>query len=61
MKEKKPSKEYLVALMSEADEMVREYLLVTTGQKTMTQEQKDKWNQRKEFVHEEIKRVRALL
>jgi hypothetical protein len=61
MKEKKPSRDYLIALTAEAQEMVKEWLEVTTGKKTMTQEEKDKWNQRKQFVHEEIKRVRALL
>jgi hypothetical protein len=48
-------------LIAEAQEMVKEYLLVTTGQKSMSQEEKDKWNERKRFVHEEIGRVRKLL
>ena len=48
-------------LIAEAQEMVKEYMLVTSGQKSMSREEKDKWNERKQFVHEEIKRVRKLL
>jgi hypothetical protein len=57
----KPTREYCAMLIAEAQEMVKEYLLVTTGQKSMSQEEKDKWNERKRFVHEEIGRVRKLL
>jgi hypothetical protein len=57
----KPTRQYCAMLIAEAQEMVKEYLLVTTGQKSMSQEEKNKWNERKRFVHEEIGRVRKLL
>jgi hypothetical protein len=61
MIEKPVSKEYLYALVGEQAALVSEAFLVRAGKKEMTQEQKDQWNKRKEFLHGEIRRVRALL
>ena len=56
-----PSRDYLIALLAEANGMVLEWLQISTGKKTMTQEQKDEWMKRKDFIQQEIKRVRKLI
>jgi hypothetical protein len=61
MIENKPTRQYLYALVGEAQEMVREYFLVKSGKKVLTQEDREIWNKRKEYLHEEIKRVRRLI
>ena len=40
MIQNKPTKEYLYALVGESQEMVRDYLLIKSGKKTLTQERK---------------------
>lgn len=61
MIEKPPTKEYLYALVGESHEMVRDYFLIKSGKKVLTEEEKEKWNERKEHLRNEIKRVRSLL
>ena len=56
-----PTKEYLYALVGESHEMVREYFLIKSGKKVLTETEKEEWNKRKEHLHNEIKRVRSLL
>ena len=54
-----PSRDYLIALLAEANGMVIEWL--DTGKKPMTQQQKDNWMKHKEFVRSEIQRVKRLI
>jgi hypothetical protein len=57
----KPSRDYMISLLAEANGMIIEWLEISTGKKIMTQEQKDEWMKHRDYIRDEIKRVRGLL
>jgi hypothetical protein len=54
-------REYGYALCGEAWDLVKQWVSVNLGFTTMTPEEKDQWNQRKEWVYNEIRNVRRSL
>ena len=61
MTDEKPTKEYYFALVGESLEIIREMVKVKAGMKRLTQVETDELIKRKDWVHEEIGRVRKLL
>lgn len=60
-KPEKPTKEYAAAVAAECSQMFTEYLQVIAGQKTMTAEERKAWNEKKDKLLEETRRVRGLI
>jgi hypothetical protein len=56
-----PTKQYYYALCGEATAIFKEYLKIKMGMKVYSKDQKERWNERKDFVLSEIRRVRKLL
>ncbi len=57
----KPTLTYLQALNDEARAMIQEYADYKAGKITKTPEERKAWNEKKDRIHAEIRRVKALL